>query len=124
MAYDEYLADRVRQALSAKGVKAEAKRLMGGLCFVLDEKMCLGISINKKTGQSGLIARIGEKAVQESLQNSYCHVFKPAGRPMKDFIFIEDSGLDKEDELDHWIQLAISFNPDTKRSKQSKNKLK
>ncbi|MEO9852301.1 MAG: TfoX/Sxy family protein [Reichenbachiella sp.] len=117
MAYDEYLADRVRQTLSANGVNAEAKRLMGGLCFVLNDKMCVGISQNKKTGQPGIIARIGEEKVQEALQKPYCHVFSPAGRPMKDFIFIEDTGLDSEDELAFWVRQAIDFNPLAKRSK-------
>ncbi|MEO9965796.1 MAG: TfoX/Sxy family protein [Reichenbachiella sp.] len=118
MAYDEYLAERVKLALSRKGVRAEAKRLMGGLCFVLNDKMCVGVSKNKKTGQSGLIARIGDSAVQNALENQRCHTFSPAGRPMKDFIFIEDQGLDQEAELDHWVELAIAFNPKAKKSRK------
>ena len=42
MAYDEYLADRIRQQLTQRHVRFEEKRMMGGLCFMVNDKMCLG----------------------------------------------------------------------------------
>ena len=49
MAYDEYLADRVRNQFFALKYHFEEKKMMGGLCFMVDEKMCCGIHIDKKT---------------------------------------------------------------------------
>ena len=53
MAYDEYLHERIESVLNAKNIPFEAKKMMGGLCFMVDDKMCLGIVKNE------LMARVG-----------------------------------------------------------------
>lgn len=110
MAYDPYLADRIAHELQVQGVNAEAKRLMGGLCFVLNEKMCVGTSIDKMNDKPRLIARIGVDAVMMALKDENCLPFKPTGRVMKDFISIYDEGIDSDDNLSHWVKLSIDFN--------------
>ena len=47
MAYDEFIADRVRFILKSKHVSFEERRMMGGLCFMVDDKMCVGLDIDK-----------------------------------------------------------------------------
>ena len=49
MAYDEYLADRIRQQLKEKSVPFSELKMMGGLCFKVDKKMFCGIHMDKKT---------------------------------------------------------------------------
>ena len=48
MAYDEYLADRIRRVFAEKHTSYSEKKMMGGLCFMVDEKMCCGIHFDKK----------------------------------------------------------------------------
>ncbi|MGC9342589.1 MAG: TfoX/Sxy family protein [Bacteroidales bacterium] len=43
MAYDEFLADRIRAALKDKQISFDEKKMMGGLCYMVDEKMCVGV---------------------------------------------------------------------------------
>ena len=43
MAYNEFLADRIRQVLKEKNVVFEEKAMMGGLTFMVNDKMCVGI---------------------------------------------------------------------------------
>ncbi|SMD34699.1 TfoX N-terminal domain-containing protein [Reichenbachiella faecimaris] len=110
MAYDQHLADRIAQELQAQGINAEAKRLMGGLCFVLNEKMCVGTSIDKASNKPKLIARIGARAVDTALADKNCLPFQPAGRVMRDFISVLDEGIDSDEGLSHWIRLSVDFN--------------
>ena len=43
MAYNEYLQERINSILNEKKVQFEARKMMGGLCYMVDNKMCLGI---------------------------------------------------------------------------------
>ncbi len=48
MAYDTYLAERIRQIFSDQRCTVHEKKMMGGLCFMLNDKMCCGIHFRKK----------------------------------------------------------------------------
>ena len=110
MAYDELLFDRISRTFQELGINAEAKRLMGGLCFVLQDKMCVGTSIDKTNGKPRLIARIGEAQVLQALKNDYCLPFQPTGKVMKDFVSIYDEGIDSDESLTKWVKSSIDFN--------------
>lgn len=56
MAYSEFLAERVRQRLSKSGIVVE-KKMMGGLVFMINDKMCLGIDTDKKSQSDRLMVR-------------------------------------------------------------------
>ena len=43
MAYDEYLADRIRAVLESRKISFEEMKMMGGLCYMVDDKMCVGV---------------------------------------------------------------------------------
>ena len=58
MPYDELLEQRVRLFFDAKRIKHESKRMMGGLCFMVKGKMCVGVEKNR------LMARIGPDAYE------------------------------------------------------------
>ena len=110
MAYDEYLGDRVRQILQAKNAAFNAKKMMGGLVFMVNDKMCCGIHIDKKYGDSLLMARIGEKAYQKEIGKDVCLPMDFTGRPMKGFIYITPPGFDMDIDLEYWINLALEYN--------------
>jgi len=59
MAYDEFFADRVRQTFKELKVVFTEKKMMGGLIFMVDEKMCVGVDKDNKTGDDRLMTRIG-----------------------------------------------------------------
>jgi hypothetical protein len=120
MAYDEYLADRIRQVLREKKVSFEVKKMMGGLCFLVDDKMCCGIHFDKKKKTDLLMARIGEQAADKAMDRTGCHPMDFTGRPMKGFVFITPEGFDTGDDLEYWIQLCLDFNPLATSSKKKK----
>lgn len=114
MAYDELLADRIRNTLNEKKVESRELKMMGGLCFMVDEKMCVGIVKNM------LMARIGEEAYESALSKKGVQPMDFTGRPMKGYVFIEPEGVDMEEDLTYWIQKCLDFNPLAKSSKKRK----
>lgn len=118
MAYDEYLADRIRRQLKEKRTNFTELKMMGGLCFKVDNKMLCGIHIAKKYGDSLLMARVGESVYLESLEKPECLPMDFTGRPMKGYIFVTPDGFDNEEDLSYWLDLCLNFNPLAKASKR------
>ncbi len=65
MAFDSFLAERIRILLKNQAVVFEERKMMGGLCFMVEDKMCCGLVFNKKKKQDLLMARIGLKKQKE-----------------------------------------------------------
>lgn len=104
MAYDEYLADRIRQCASHLKVAFEEKKMMGGLAFMLHNKMCIGIVKDR------LMARIGPDYYERALQQKGVFEMDFTGRPMKGYVFVAPEALDDEDSLTFWMEKSIAFN--------------
>lgn len=109
MAFSEYLADRVRERLTGVGT-IEEKKMMGGLIFMVNEKMCIGIDIDKKTNLDRLMVRVGKLPYEELLNQKGSRVMDFTGTVMRGFLFIDPEGFDAEDDLDFWVEKAIEFN--------------
>lgn len=112
MAYDEYLADRIRQAFAELHVTADEKKMMGGLCFMIDDKMCAGV-----VGET-LMARIDPELYAPALARPGAREMDITGRPMKGFVFVEPEGIDAETDLLYWLQLCLDYNPRAKTSRK------
>ena len=67
MAYSDYLAERVRPRLLGAG-QIEEKNMMGGLLFMVNGKMCIGVDMDKKTEQDRLMVRVGKLNYEQLLQ--------------------------------------------------------
>ncbi len=122
MAYDEHLADRIRQTLGELKSDFTEKKMMGGLCFMVDYKMLCGIHIDKKFGDSLLMARIGEAAYHNEIEKEVCRPMDFTGRPMRGYIFVIPDGFDTDEDLAYWLQLCLKFNPEAKASRKRKKK--
>jgi len=120
MAYDELLADRIRNIFNEKNTLFIEKKMFSGLCFMVDDKMCCGIHFDKKKNMDLLMARIGEDASPEALEDKACHPMDFTGRPMRGYVFISPDGFDADDELSKWLQLCLDFNPQAQASKKKK----
>ena len=115
MAYDEKLAQRVREKLIAHP-KVHEKKMMGGLTFMVDDKMCVGIL------QEDLMVRLDPAVHETALQKNGCREMDFTGKPMKGFLFINSEGTKSKKDLTYWIDLALEFNPKAKSSKKKKLK--
>ncbi len=114
MAYDEFTADCIRKVLHEKHVTFEEKKMMGGICFLVDDKMCVGLN------QDNLMARIDPEIYEVALTRKGCKEMDFTGRPMKGFVFVGADGIDTDKDLGEWVQLCLDFNPKAKSSKKKK----
>lgn len=113
MAYNEELADRVRKTFHHLP-KVEEKKMMGGLTFMVNGKMCVGVL------HDDLMARIDPQVYELALQKKGCREMNFTGKPMKGFVFIGPEGTDGKADLDYWLELALDFNKRAKASKKKK----
>ena len=111
MAYSEVLAGRVTEALR-KVEKVQTRKMMGGLCFMVDGKMALAI-----LGED-LMVRLDPGIRAQALKRKGCREKGLKGRPMKSFVFVEPAGTRTEKDLLGWVDLALEFNPRARSSKK------
>ena len=109
MAYSEYLADRVRQRLNNKG-KIEERKMMGGLIFMVNDKMCVGVDFDKNKKEDRLMVRVGKLPYEDLLNKKGSRPMDFTGSVMRGFLFIEPKGFDLDNDLDFWIEKALEFN--------------
>ena len=114
MPYNEFLADKVHQALKMKNVAFEEKNMMGGIVFMVAQKMCLGIS------RDDLMVRVDPALYETVVGTRGSREMDFTGRAMKGFVFVGPEGTDFDDTLEYWIDLALEFNPRAKTSKKKK----
>ena len=102
MAYDEGLAQRVREAFGAEPDVVE-KKMFGGLAFLLGANMCVGV-----VGEE-LMVRVGPEAYEEALRQAHAREMDFSGRPMKGMVYVAPAGLDSEADLLRWIARGVRF---------------
>lgn len=102
MAYDEGLAQRIREALSHRRDLSE-KKMFGGLCFLLGGNMCCGI-----VGEE-LMLRVGPDAYQEILEREHAREMDFTGRALRGMVYVGVPGLDSDEALGSWLEPAASF---------------
>lgn len=112
MAYNEYLADKLRQSLKERKVSFIEKKMMGGLCIMVDDKMCLGVI------KDDLMARIGPHVYDEFLQKPGARIMDFTKRPMKGYVYANAIAWEDSDQLALWINQCLEFNKEAKSSKK------
>ncbi len=101
MAYDEKLADRVRDILEGDPGVSERK-MFGGLAFMVDGHMACGIA------GDDLMLRLGAEGAEAALQKPHVRPMDFTGRPMKGMVFVEPPGL-RGASLGRWVSAATTF---------------
>jgi TfoX N-terminal domain len=103
MAYDEDLANRIREQLADETAVTE-QRMFGGLGFMLGGHMCVGAR-----GGGGLLARVDPDASDEALAEPHASLMEMRGRQMAGWIVVAPEGVDTDAQLAGWIERARAF---------------
>jgi len=111
MAYDEKLADRVRERL-ADVPNVEEKKMFRGITFMVNDKMCVSVSGDE------LMLRLDPDLTEQLAEENGTRPMVHGGRHMKGFIYISPERFNNQKDLDHWIELALEYNPKAKSSKK------
>jgi TfoX/Sxy family transcriptional regulator of competence genes len=114
MAYNEKLADRVREIIALSHKNVEEKKMFGGLCFMVNDKMCVGVETSR------LMVRLDPDKFDEVMEKEGCSPMDFTGRVMKGFVFVDIEALGTKKKLEYWIDLALEYNKVAKASKKKK----
>lgn len=114
MAYNEKLADRIREIIFLTHKKIEEKRMFGGLCFMVNDKMCVGVE------QERLMVRLDPARYEEVMKKEGCKPMDFTGKVMKGFVFVDIAVLNTKKKLGYWLTLALEYNKNAKGSKKKK----
>ena len=102
MAFDEGLAERIRDVTSDRADMSERK-MFGGLCFMASGNMCFGVM------GSELMVRVGSDAHRECLALPHAREMDFTGRPMKGMVYVDEVGISEDDDLADWIRRGLDF---------------
>ena len=102
MAYDEGVAQRVREYLAETDNITE-KQMFGGIAFMQSGNMVCGIV------DDNLMARIGPKVYDDALAQPFVRQMDFTGKAMKGFVYIAPAGFDSDDKLEEWVNMCLTF---------------
>jgi len=103
MAFDEDLANRIREQLAGETAITE-RAMFGGLAFLLNGNMSVGVS-----GQGGLMVRVGAEGNDEALEQPHARPLEMRGRAMDGWIRVAPEGVETDAQLEAWVRRGTAF---------------
>jgi TfoX/Sxy family transcriptional regulator of competence genes len=103
MAYDEDLANRIRELIAGEAGVTE-KRMFGGLAFLVGGHMSVAAS-----SQGGLLARVDPGESDALLERPHVRPMEMRGRPMDGWLRVDDEGLRTTRELEPWVRRVVAY---------------
>ena len=103
MAYDEDLANRIRELLAGEDAITE-KKMFGGLAFLKNGNMSVSAS-----GQGGLLVRVDPAASGGLLRRPHAALMEMGGRTMEGWIRVAPAGLKTKRELAAWVERGVAY---------------
>jgi len=116
MPYNEKLADRVREIIAESNKKIEEKKMFGGLCFMVNDKMCVGVESER------LMVRLDPEKQDEVMEMEGCSPMDFTGKVMQGFVFVDINALRTNKQLRYWMDLALAYNKIAKASRKKSPK--
>lgn len=114
MSYNEKFADRVREIIAVTHTNTEEKKMFGGLCFMVNDKMCVGVR------ETHLMVRLNPDLYDTVMEKEGCTPMTFTGKEMKGFVYVDEAALTTKRKLEYWMKLALDYNKIAKASKKRK----
>jgi len=114
MPYNEKLANRTREIISLTHKNVEEKKMFGGLCFMVNGKMCVGVE------QHRLMVRFDPALNEQVMEKEGVKPMDFTSKVMKGYAFVDIEALNTKKQLEYWINLALDYNKVAKASKKKK----
>jgi hypothetical protein len=103
MAYDEELANRIREALQHEAGLAE-KRMFGGLAFLINGNMAVSAS-----GKGGLLLRVDPAQTESLVSAPHVQRFEMRGREMDGWLRVDVEAIETDSDLEHWVSHGAAY---------------
>ncbi|XDD47493.1 TfoX/Sxy family protein [Leptospira sp. WS39.C2] len=115
MAINEKLLDRVRKLMEVQPDVVE-KKMFGGLCFMVNSKMCICIKTDE------ILCRIDPESYESILSKKKARPMIHNGHLMKGYVYVKEEDLKTKKEMESWIQLSLEYNKKTPSAKKKAKK--
>jgi hypothetical protein len=102
MAYDEGVAQRLRECFEDRSDIVE-KKMFGGIAFMVSGNMCCGVV------DDILMARVGPDQYQQALTMPHAREMDFTGKPLRGFVYVEPEGFSDDEALFSWVEHCLSF---------------
>ena len=102
MAYNEDLADRVRNVLAERKDVTERK-MFGGLAFMLGGNMCCGVM------KDDLVVRVGPERYEDTLAEPHARPMDFTGRPLRGMVYVGPEGCRTDTAVAKWVRRGVDF---------------
>ena len=112
MPFNEKLADRVREIIAITHKNVEEKKMFSGLCFMVNDKMCVGIHEDR------IMVRLDPAVFDEVIEKEGCEPMNFTGKIMRGFVFVDEGVLKTKKQLEYWVKLGLDYNQFAKSSKK------
>ena len=103
MAYDEDLANRIRELISSEPALTE-KRMFGGLAFLIAGHMSVGVS-----GQGGLMVRVDPEETDALVAKPHARPFEMRGRELQGWVRVDVEGVRTKRQLEPWVRRGVAY---------------
>jgi TfoX/Sxy family transcriptional regulator of competence genes len=103
MAYDEELAQRIRELVGDEPALSEQK-MFGGLAFLIGGNMAIAAS-----GQGGILVRADPEQSDVLVETTPASVMEMRGREMRGWLRVPAADVGSRDELAKWVELGTSY---------------
>jgi TfoX/Sxy family transcriptional regulator of competence genes len=103
MAYDEDLANRIRELIAGEAGVTE-KKMFGGLAFLIGGNMAVSAS-----GQGGLMVRVDPAQTEELVAKPHAGPFEMRGRSMDGWLRVDDEGVRTKRLLEPWVKRGVAY---------------
>jgi len=102
MAFDEGLAERIRE-LTGSDPSLTERKMFGGLCFMSSGNMCFGVLGTE------IMVRVGPYDYEASLQLPHAREMDFTGRSMRGMVYVDPDGISEDDDLAVWLQRGLTY---------------
>jgi TfoX/Sxy family transcriptional regulator of competence genes len=103
MAYDEHLADRIREAVEGESGLTE-KRMFGGLGFMVDGNMAVAAS-----SEGGLLVRVDPAEGEALVAQEHARPMEMRGREMTGWLRVDPPALGADADLKRWVDIGVTY---------------
>jgi TfoX/Sxy family transcriptional regulator of competence genes len=104
MAVNETLASCVREIIAARERRIEEKRMFGGLCFMVNDKMCVGVEASR------LMVRFDPAMTDEVMEKEGVTPMDFTKKVMKGYAFVDIAVLKSKEGVEYWVNMALDYN--------------
>jgi TfoX/Sxy family transcriptional regulator of competence genes len=103
VAYDEDLANRIRELIAAD-LDVTERRMFGGLAFLVGGNMSVAAS-----GQGGLMVRVDPEDTDALVTKPHAQPFEMRGRPMQGWLRVDAEGVRTKRQLEPWVRRGVAY---------------